>query len=169
GINRLHYFGKIVLADKMSSTRNNIQTMKKFRGWISILILITFIITPSQPVHAAIQYLATVTAPTDTTTQPPTETPGTPALTFTPSTTPSDTSTTTLMPLPAITLIFPASTNTSTVTITPVPVSITETPRPSGGDELFTQSPRVRLLTIMLVVLWMFLAGFVIIYIRQFR
>jgi hypothetical protein len=73
------------------------------------------------------------------------------------------------MPLPAITLIFPASTNTSTVTITPVPVSITETPRPSGGDELFTLSPRVRLLIIMLVALWMFLAGFVIIYIRQFR
>jgi hypothetical protein len=73
------------------------------------------------------------------------------------------------MPLPAITLIFPASTNTSTVTITPVPVSITEAPRPSEGDKLFTLSPRVRLLTIMLVVLWMFLAGFVIIYIRQFR
>jgi hypothetical protein len=154
----------------MSSTRIISQTMKKFHGWISILFIITFIIT-TQPVHAAIQYLATVTASTGTTTQTPTETSGTPELTFTPSTTPSitTTTTTTLIPLPAITLIFPASTNTSTVTITPVPVSITETPKPSAGDDLFPLAPRVRLLTIILVILWMLLGGFVIIYVRQFR
>jgi hypothetical protein len=152
----------------MSTTRIMCQTMKKFHGWIFILFIFTFTIS-TQPVHAAIQYLATGTASTGTTTQTPTETSGTPELTFTPSTTPSITPTTTLMPLPVIKLIYPVSTNTSTVTITPVPVSITETTKPSGDDELFPLSPRVRLLTIILVILWMLLAGFVIIYVRQFR
>src|SRR4030042_4436254 len=104
----------------MTSTVIINQKMKKLYGWINILLIVTFYFT-TQPVHASIQNLATGTASTGTTTQVPTETSSTPVLTFTPSTTPSVTPTTTLMPLPAITLIFPASSNTSTVTITPVP------------------------------------------------
>jgi hypothetical protein len=73
------------------------------------------------------------------------------------------------VPLPAITLIFPAFTSTSNATVTPVPVSITDAVKPSDEVELTRLSPRIRVLVILLVCLWLLLVGFVIIYIHQLK
>jgi hypothetical protein len=95
--------------------------------------------------------------------------PGTPTDTSTYTTTPSDTPTTTLQPLPAITLIFPVSTETSTATITPKPIFITATSTPSAYGNFSSLPPRLTLLLVFLFILWIFLASFLIIYIRQFK
>jgi hypothetical protein len=95
--------------------------------------------------------------------------PGTPTDTSTPSPTPSDTPTTTLMPLPAITLIFPISTTTSTATRTPKQTDITVTPTPYTPEKLSTLPPRLTFLFVLLIILWVILASFIIIYIRQFK
>ena len=138
--------------------------MNKIVGTIGIL-LICFLFLSS----GRIAYAATLTPTARTGTPGPTETQGTPSQTFTPSATASQTPTTTLMPLPAITLIFPAATVTSTKTITPLPIPVTETPKPQDNAELLPLSPRLRVLLIFVVLLWIILAGFVILYIRQFR
>jgi hypothetical protein len=93
----------------------------------------------------------------------------TPSATYTPSVTPSITPTTTLMPLPAITLIFPATTATLTPTITPTPVQVTETPRATVAGDVASLSPRIKLIIGFVILLWLILALFVILYIRQFR
>ncbi len=103
-----------------------------------------------------------------TSTNAPSSATATPAVTETPSPSPSVTATTTLVPLPAITLIFPAPTETTTPTVTPLPVAGTQTPKPTDSATV-SLSPRIRLLIGLIIVLWLFLAGFVIIYIRQFR
>jgi hypothetical protein len=102
-------------------------------------------------------------------TQTPTGTSGTPSQTFTPSVTPTPSATTTLMPLPAITLIFPVKTGTPSPTKTPIPVITTETVEASEGGKFINSSPRMRLLAIILVFLWVILAGFLIVFIRQFK
>jgi hypothetical protein len=102
-------------------------------------------------------------------TQSPTGTSSTPSQTFTPSSTPTETPTTTLVPLPALTLVFPAPTNTPEATLTPAIVSNADAAKPSEDGEVAKLSPRLRILAILLVFLWLFLVGFVIIYIRQFR
>jgi hypothetical protein len=96
-------------------------------------------------------------------------TPKTPTVTPTSSLTPTPVSTATLMPLPPITLIFPAPTETTTPTITPQPVAANDTPKPTDGLVAITLSPRVRLLIGLIILLWVILAVFVVIYIRQFR
>ncbi len=102
-------------------------------------------------------------------TQSTTGTASTPSLTITPSSIPSLSPTTTLMPLPVITLIFPESTKTSTATVTPEAQIGTGTPALSGDNDLFRLSPRLKALSIVLVFLWLILVGFLIVYIRQFR
>jgi hypothetical protein len=74
-----------------------------------------------------------------------------------------------LMPLPAITLIFPVKTGTPSPTKTPIPIIPTETIEPSGGGKFINGSPRMRILAIILVILWVILAGFLIVFIRQFK
>lgn len=160
GINSLDNFGKIVIVDDMFSSRIIDPLLKIISGLISIL-LVCAVIAIVQPVHAA-----TVTG---TVTQTQTGTPGTPSLTNTPSPSLSETPTSTLLPLPAITLIFPESTSTSTATRTPRPIIVTQTPNPPEGVEITQLSPRIRILAILLIILWLFLTGFVILYIRQFR
>ena len=166
GIKCFHYFGKIAIANNMFSGKIIDPLMKIISTSISILMFCMFVVTITNPVHAAV-VTGTITA--GTTAQTQTGTPGTQPLTYTPSPSPSVTPTTTLLPLPAITLIFPASTSTSTPTITPRPIMVTETPIPSDGIEFAKLSPRIRILTILLVILWLILAVFVIIYIRMFR
>jgi hypothetical protein len=83
--------------------------------------------------------------------------------------TPADTPTTTLQPLPVITLIFPISTETSTPTITPKSIYFTATSTPSAFENLSSLPSRVTLLLILIFVLWIILAGFLIIYVRQFK
>jgi hypothetical protein len=82
--------------------------------------------------------------------------------------TPSDTPTTTLIPLPAITLIFPVSTPTPTATITPTPTA-SETPQPRENTGLNNLSPRFKLLAVLIALLWLILIGFAILFIRQYR
>ena len=99
----------------------------------------------------------------------PPRTPTIPSYTHTPSTTPTATPTTTLMPLPEITLIFPESTSTSTTTTTPRISSETPTSELPGGSELQSVYPRYSVLTVVIVILWLILAGFLIVYVRQFK
>jgi hypothetical protein len=136
---------------------------------VSILLICIFIIITTQHVQAAIMYLVTQSATAGTYTQSPTATSSTPSLTFTPSSTPTETPTTTLVPLPAITLIFPAPTNTSRSTITPVIASNINTAKPTEMVKVTNLTPRIKLLEIMVIGLWIFLVSFVIILIRQFR
>jgi hypothetical protein len=93
----------------------------------------------------------------------------TPTHTSTPTPTPSITPTTTLEPLPAITLIFPASTSTSIPIITLKPTFVTQTPSPSRDIILANVSPRMKALVIVLFILWILLASFLVIYIHQFK
>ncbi len=104
-----------------------------------------------------------------TSTMTPSATSGTPAITETQTLTPTVAATTTLVPLPAITLIFPAPTETSTPTVTPLPIAIAQTPEPADGAPLLSLSPRFRVLIGLIILLWLFLVGFAVIYIRQLK
>ena len=101
--------------------------------------------------------------------QTPTGISGLQSQTNTPTGTPTVTSTTTLIPLPAITLIFPAHTKTPVSTPKPSPISITATQIPDSENIYDSSYPRVRLIVIVLGFLWLILASYLIIYIRQFR
>jgi hypothetical protein len=98
-----------------------------------------------------------------------TSTPKIPTVTPTSSLTTTPIFTATLMPLPPITLLFPAPTQTTTPTVTPQPVATSDTPKPANGSVAMTLSPRMRLLVGLIILLWVILAVFVVIYIRQFR
>lgn len=143
--------------------------MKRLIGSICVLLSIICLLAIGQSAQASAQFLGTGTATSSQQASSPTSTLGTPLPTGTPTETPSMTPTTTLAPLPAITLIFPASTTTATATITPTVNLVTETPNPQDGLSIISLAPRIRALAILLVILWVFLAGFVIIYVRQFR
>ncbi len=93
-------------------------------------------------------------------------TPFGPTATFTITPTPSRTPTTTLLPLPALDLVFPAP--TSTLSPTPTQRSIaTYTPAPDGqAEDGVPLSPRVVLLIAVVVLLWLLLGGFIILYSR---
>jgi hypothetical protein len=138
--------------------------MKIHRLTIYILIVCAFFFVVAIQAHAAVLYLVTQTV-----TLSPTGRTNTPSQTYTPTMTPSKTATTTLIPLPEITLIFPASTPTPTATITTTPAIADETPQPQGYTGLNYLSPRFRLLAVLIALLWLILIGFVIVFIRQFR
>jgi membrane-associated phospholipid phosphatase len=134
-----------------------------------ILLAIILIFAEGQYVHAAVEFQTNGTTPTKTRTPGPSATKGTPPPTTTPSLTPSQTPTTTLAPLPALTLIFPAPTATDTATPTPDSLVVVATPVPTSGEVIKVLPPRLRLLIIFIILLWVFLLGFAIIYLRQFR
>lgn len=155
---------------------------------IYLLILCAFFAKGPQPIYNSAVDLATATPTislqsqtpaatsgtpahthTPTTTPSQTATSGTPTHTFTPSLTTSQTPTTTLKPLPAITLIFPVSTSTFTATSTPLFATHAETPEPSVGADGQSILPRIQFLVIVLIALWLFLAGFLIVYLRQLK
>jgi hypothetical protein len=99
----------------------------------------------------------------------PTVTSGTPSQTYTPTTTPSPSATTTLIPLPVVTLIFPKKTPTPSPTITPTVIHEVEENQKSQESKVNFSSPRFRLLSVLVIFLWLILAGFLIVYIRQFK
>jgi hypothetical protein len=101
--------------------------------------------------------------------QTPTGMVGVQSQTNTPTDTPTVTPTTTLIPLPAITLIFPAHTTTPEITQIPTPVLTTATQIPDSENVYKSGYPRIRLLIIVLGLLWLILVSYLIIYIRQFR
>lgn len=110
-------------------------------------------------------------ASTPSTTALPTQTqltiPGSQTPTSTPAYTTTITPTTTLIPLPPITLVFPAKTDTPTPTNTAINIREVQTPTPAPSENGDNISPRLRILFIILVLLWIFLAGYLVIYIRQ--
>jgi hypothetical protein len=146
-----------------------ISTMKIKRATIYLLLVCILIIAAAKPVHAAVQHLATQSGTTGTVTQSPTGPSSTPPQTFTPTMTPSKTPTTTLIPLPAITLIFPASTITPTATTPSTPQPAFGTVQAEKNSGLNGLPPRFRLLAVLIVILWFILIGFSILFIRQFR
>jgi hypothetical protein len=101
--------------------------------------------------------------------QTSTELSGTQSQTSTQTETPTVTPTTTLMPLPIITLIFPAYTSSPEITQKPTPILPTSTQISDSGNIYHSDFPRVELLIIVLVFIWVILACFLIIYIRQLK
>jgi hypothetical protein len=102
--------------------------------------------------------------------RPPTQRPTatiTPTITLTPTLTltPTFTSTTTLIPLKSITIEFPSSTPSTTPrpTITPT-VTPSETPAPGGLPGI---PPSSWLIIILLGLLWVILAAWLFIFLRQ--
>ena len=93
-----------------------------------------------------------------------------PTQTITPAYTPSQTPTTTLMPLPAITLIFPAFTATTTpVTAITQSSSISDINTSQDNSDRSVFSQRLKLLIIVVIILWVVLALFLVIYFRQVK
>ncbi len=141
-----------------------------------------------QPVDAMLLVLATQPVTSITPTQTSRSTSGTPSpsvtqtagisipsvtqTTGTPSTpmmTPTGTATTTLVPLPEITLIFPAATPTPTSTSTILPSELTQTPQPVDNGTISHLSARIRFLIIVIAILWLILIGFVVFYVYQLK
>jgi hypothetical protein len=134
----------------------------------------TFTITPSP---TAMGYLATGTltqaaspaSPTVTGFPSRTATPVPPTQTATMLYTPSITPSTTLLPLPVITLIFPAYTTTNTVTATPQFSPTPETTQSIDKSKPSNLTPRLILLVGILIILWVVLAGFLVVFFRQLK
>lgn len=107
-----------------------------------------------------------------TTTQTQTFPPGptnTSTQTYTPGPTSTNTPTTTLMPLPEVTLIFPAATETLTPTKGPNSTTPVGTPEAASMAEDEKTPPRFRLLSIVLIFLWLLLAGYLVVFLKHFR
>ena len=137
------------------------RSMKNFRIEIFVLISGVFIFLLAQPVNAAVYALVTGSVSPSPTNAP--------SLTYTPSSTPTETPTTTLVPLPAITLNFPVQTNVPIATISPTTFSNLDTTKSSDRGEFTSLSPRLRLLAVILVFLWLLMTGFAIVFFRQFK
>ena len=137
--------------------------------YIPFMIVCSLLLAGPQPILNSFFDLTTGTPTGGIFSQTPTGTSSTPSQTYTPTITPSTTPTTTLMPLPAITLIFPAPTIYSTPTKTPIPALGTHTPNYSEVSKSESVPPRTKVLSIIIVIIWLFLACFSVIYIRQFR
>lgn len=106
-------------------------------------------------------------ASTNTSPPHPTSTPSeTSTVTSTPTVSP--TVTTTLAPLPSLTLLFPYHTNTPTFTpspsITPSPIPPSPSPTPIPENHISLQ---FSFLTVIIILLWVTLAGFLFVYIRK--
>jgi hypothetical protein len=138
---------------------------------ITPLISPTFTRTPSPTVvgYLATQTITQAASPTVTGFPSRTATPGPPTQTATIPYTPSITPSTTLMPLPVITLIFPAYTATNTDTATSQFSPTPDTPQSIDKAKPSDMPPRLILLVGILVILWGIMAGFLIIYFRQLK
>ena len=132
-----------------------------------MLIVCTLFITGPQTINNILSDLTTT--PGGGSSQTPPGLSGTQSQTYTSTETPTVTPTTTLMPLPVITLIFPAYTSTPEITQKPTPIFPTTTQISDSENIYHSDFPRVRLLIIVLVFLWLILACFLIIYIRQLK
>lgn len=144
---------------------------------ILLTIMIGLIMVFTQPSRADWVDSVTQSITPNTASPSPSVTFGTPQPTQSPTigpsptllTTPTETATTTLIPLPEITLIFPIPTNTPTPTRTPINSQLSQTPQSTDDTGVNHLSTRLRFLVAIIIVLWVFLMGFAIIYIRQLR
>jgi hypothetical protein len=140
-----------------------------FKTIVFVFSLLIVIHITTQPAKASLLFQASLTNAASTGSPSPTRFTNTPAQSPTPSETPTITPTTTLIPLPAITLVFPAKTSTPTATITPVAASVTTTPQSSSTNGNSPLSPRYILLEVLVGCLWVILFIFAIAFIHQFR
>ena len=143
--------------------------INSFHSSFYLLIVYVLAIAIPQPIMNSFYDLSTVTPTVDSFSQTLTATFSAPSQTDTPTLTPSITPTTTLMPLPEITLVFPAPTSTSRETETPEPALTTQTPNPTKESLHKSVSPRMKVIMLAIALLWLFMAVFVVIYIRQFK
>ena len=134
-----------------------------------LLIICVLAITGSKPINIYALDISSVTPTGGLNTITPSKSSSTPSQTYTVTVTPSETPSPTLEPLPAITLLFPAPTNTPMITVTPHRTIVTSTPSPTDDNEFLSATPRTKALVIIIAILWLFLAGFLVIYIRQFK
>lgn len=104
-------------------------------------------------------------SPSPSSTRKPSSTPTAPTPTFTLTPTLTSTPTTTLEPLPTFSQVFPFPSETATSTIGGIEsVSIISTP--DLPEEI--QLPlRIQLIVVIIVLLWLFLAGLLIFFIRR--
>lgn len=105
---------------------------------------------------------------TQTQTLPPGPT-NTSTQTYTPGPTSTNTPTTTLMPLPAITLIFPVATETLTPVKDPNSTTPAGTPDAASITDDEKIPPRFRILSIVLIFLWLLLVGYLVVFLKHFR
>ena len=126
----------------------------------------TPLLTPSLTATLSGTLLITVTpgvaGPT-----PPTLTPFA-GLTPTPTASIVPTATDTLEPLPEITLLFPVFTPTHTATPTPEPTVLAATQAALAGENRQPLPPEVQWVGFVIILLWLLLAGFLILFIRHF-
>jgi hypothetical protein len=133
-----------------------------------LLIICVLVITGSQPNNNILD-ISSATPTGGLNIKTPFMLSSTPSQTYTATVTASVTPSPTLDPLPAITLLFPAPTNTQIATVTPLQAIGTSTPLPTKDNVFLSASPRMKTLAIIIAILWFFLAGFLVIYIRQFK
>jgi hypothetical protein len=107
------------------------------------------------------------TSPTLIGPTPPTLTPS-PGFSPTPSETLVPTPTTTLEPLPEITLLFPIFTPTGTSTPTPGQAVLAATLAAQSAADREPLPQEVQWVGFVIVLLWLLLAGFLILFIRYF-
>ena len=134
-----------------------------------LLIICVLVITGSQPNNIFILDLSSATPTGGSNIKTPSMPSSTPSQTYTATVTPSVTPSPTLDPLPAITLLFPAPTNTPKATVAPLQAIGTSTPSPTDDNVFQSTTPRMKTLAIIIAILWFFLAGFLVVYIRQFK
>ncbi len=139
---------------------------KGIQVYLFLLILVALV--GAIPVRAAEKYQITGTAGTAVASDSATAVTGTPGPSSTPENTATPSQTLTLMPLPALTLIFPAATQTPRPSATPPSISPTApgVSLKSGGEEL---TSRIRLLVLVTIISWLLLAGFLIVFLRQYK
>jgi hypothetical protein len=107
------------------------------------------------------------TSPTLIGPTPPTLTPS-PGFSATPTQTLVPTPTTTLEPLPEITLLFPIFTPTGTSTPTPEQAVLAATLAAQSAADREPLAREVQWVGFVIVLLWLLLAGFLILFIRYF-
>lgn len=157
------------------------------------LLICVMVVAGTKPTYSSLFDVTTGTPPAGNTTstsvsttitQTPTSTPGptntqtlsipagptsTQTQTNTPAPTSTNTPTTTLMPLPDVTLIFPIATGTQT----PSQALFTQTPIGTPGMESGAKDeslpPRYTILSIIIIFLWILLAGYMVVFLKHFR
>jgi hypothetical protein len=134
-----------------------------------VLIISLLVFTSPRSLIDSLYDINTVTPTISIRTQTQTGIENPPSETETPSVTPSLTPTTTLMPLPEITLVFPAPTRTPHATETQKLEVSTPTSTPATDNIFVNISSRTRVISIVVALLWLLLAIFIVIYIRQFK
>ena len=134
-----------------------------------IIIFCLLAIASSLPISVPMVNAQSFTSTSSQGTKTPILSTSTPSQTYTITVSPSVTPTTTLEPLPEITLQFPIPTGNSIPSIAPKSTDVTSTPYATAENLLLSINPRMKIIGILITALWLFLTGFLVIYIRQIK